>query len=880
MMKIAKIDGADILTTNAQNELVQKEFSFTDENGRFKEWLFTNTLDDSMTVDQLLNKMENNRVEKKFTINGGKATKQVINVNFEHVVSYQGVYKNGPNKGKPKKTPEKIARKDIREYLYINGFTIDDIHYVRWNRSGGAARVGKCLFINEQLLHNISMFTDCGIPTEVWDKGHHNKSPNKLDLASFEAYRALPLSGKIDDLVIKPKNILIIDDYKSWFTETVMATDFDGVNLTTEKKEHLIDNDIWDGQSLIDVSLMGKYKHKGMVLLRHKMFKSCAFNCNIQQWFKDNNITDVRQLNGFTLATDIKDVKFITTANSIKYCKFGGETWKKDWLKLINDIPFGIVKYEKETKHVNGEMVQTTYQLLNTLQMTREEVAELFEPTNQLLKLMSTDPLVMRWYCGHYTKDTSKSVISQIEMMKQLLDTNYQFSDTSYYTLRAKKIVEDLVDQVKHGKVYVNGNYSTVCSCPIEMLQAAVGAFYGEQILPKGNIVSTRFKPCTVLCSRNPHVTMGNVLVTENVRNELIEKYMNLTNEIVVINTINENIMQRMSGMDMDSDTMLITDNPILIKAGLRNYDKFLVPTNLINPEKKKVEYTAKNLADLDNDTSENYIGQIINFSQVLNSYYWHCMNNGIEIDFDDLYKDICQLDCMSGVEIDKAKKDFGTLKNANELPKMRNKYKNLQYPAWLDWIGAKSSSMHISKKNQMKFDCTMQYLFDCIGKYPIKHRKYKDTDKEYIIKMSRIYKCDDYKVNQKALASIEELCNKMVSANANRSRINHNEDDIESQYCFDYEQFACAMRRYRTVGKGTCHKIITMLEDDNYKDQKQKWFYALKGLLEVNCQPLIKLLDDERGYTNVLKRAYGDYQYEIFGTKYYVGQEKKLTKS
>lgn len=879
MMKIAKIDGADVLTTNSSNELVQKEFSFIDENGDIKEYLFTNTLDNSMTVDQLLNKMDNLRIEKRFTINGGKATMQVINVNFDHVVSYQGYYKTGPKKGEPKKTPEKISKKAIREYLYINGFTIDGIHYVRWNRSGGSSRVGKCLFINEKLLKSISRFTDCGVPTEVWDKGHHNKNPNKLDLASFEAYRALPLSGKIDDLEIKVENILIIPDYKSKFKETVMATEFDG-KLTTSQKEIEVSNDIWDGQSLIDKSLMGKYKDKGMLLLRHKMFKSCAFNCNIQQWFADNNITDVSQLSGFTLATDIKDVKFITTANSIKYCKFGGDTWKEDWLDKIKGIPFGIVKYEKETKHVNGEMVQTTYQLLNTLQMTKEEVKELFEPTNHLLKLMSTDPLVMRWYCGNYSKDTSKSVISQMELMKQLLDANYMFSDTSYYTLRAKKIIEDLVKQVKHGKVFVNGNYSTVCSCPIEMLQASVGAFYGAQILPKGNIVCKRFKPSTVLCSRNPHVTMGNVLVTENVRNELIEKYMNLTNEIVIINTIGENIMQRMSGMDMDSDTMLITDNEILIRAGQRNYDKFLVPTNLINPEKKNVEYTPENLAKLDDDTSENYIGQIINFSQVLNSYYWHCKNNGIDIDYDDLYKDICQLDCMSGVEIDKAKKDFGALKNAKELAILRKKYESIQYPKWLDWVGTDNSDMHISKKNQIKFDCTMQYLFDCIERYPIKHRKYKDTNKEYIIKLSRIYKCDDYNVNKKALQSIEKLCNMMVSANANRSRINNNEDDITSQYNFDYEHFIHYMRRYRSVSKGTCNKIINILEDDNYKNEKQKWYYALKGLLEVNCQPLIKLIDDGRDYVNVLKRAYGNHQYEIFGTKYYVGQEKKHTKN
>ena len=66
MMKIAKIDGADILTTNSENQLVQKDFSFIDDNGDIKEYLFTNTLDNSMTLEQLLNKMDNLRIEKKF----------------------------------------------------------------------------------------------------------------------------------------------------------------------------------------------------------------------------------------------------------------------------------------------------------------------------------------------------------------------------------------------------------------------------------------------------------------------------------------------------------------------------------------------------------------------------------------------------------------------------------------------------------------------------------------------------------------------------------------------------------------------------------------------------------------------------------------------
>lgn len=107
-----------------------------------------------------------------------------------------------------------------------------------------------------------------------------------------------------------------------------------------------------------------KYKGKGMLLLRNKFFKSCCFNTNIQKFFKDNNITEISQLNGQTIATDIKDIKIITTPSSIKYFKFGK---LEDWFNNIYPY-FGVVKYDKDTHYFNGRMVQAHYQLLNTLQ--------------------------------------------------------------------------------------------------------------------------------------------------------------------------------------------------------------------------------------------------------------------------------------------------------------------------------------------------------------------------------------------------------------------------------------------------------------------------------------------------------------------------------
>lgn len=94
-----------------------------------------------------------------------------------------------------------------------------------------------------------------------------------------------------------------------------------------------------------------------------------------------------------------------------------------------------------------------------------------------------------------------------------------------------------------------------------------------------------------------------------------------------------------------DSDTIMITNNDLFIKAAERNYDLFKVPTNLVEAKKTTRYYTAKQKADLDIKTSVNKIGDIINLSQELQTYMWHQINHDASYkNIEDLFFDICQL--------------------------------------------------------------------------------------------------------------------------------------------------------------------------------------------------------------------------------------------
>ncbi len=577
------------------------------------------------------------------------------------------IFKDGMYHAKDNiKTCNNVA--DIRSDIYENGFMCEGIKYVRFKRSSGSSRVGKCLFINERLYDVMHEWEMCGIQV---DEGQD------IDLAALEPYIALTLSSIIDTIEIKPENILVVDDYKSVFRERAIATRLVDGRLVSKPEDVEISNSIWDGQSLMDRSLFGEYSNKGMLLLRARFFKSCCFNANIQQWFADHGIKKISQLNGYTRAKKIEDVKLITTPSSIKYLKFGT---LNQWLDTL-ETTFGVVKYEKKTHFFDGRMVQTHYQLINTLQMTYEEVEQFIKPSLDYARMIKTDPAVLRHQISYQYQspdDTfyTKAVTSKNDIIYRLLGMNDRFAKTKMYRNFCNDLIKSFIKNLRCGHVLVRGNYSTLCGNPIEMLKMAIGQFDGKSIIERNTVHCEMFENGKeLLGSRSPHVTIGNILVTKNIIRPEIARYMNPTNEIVYVNSIQENLLERLSGADFDSDTMMLTDNEILVTAAKRNYDNFPVPTKLVESAKRKRKYTNREKADLDIKTSVNKIGEIINLSQELNSILWDRINKGASIeDVMELYCDISQLDVMSNLEIDSAKRE-NPANNTRELQLLKKKY-------------------------------------------------------------------------------------------------------------------------------------------------------------------------------------------------------------
>lgn len=234
---------------------------------------------------------------------------------------------------------------------------------------------------------------------------------------------------------------------------------------------------------------MGEYDKHGMILLRNRFFKSACFNCNLQQFFADHGITSIDQLNGRTFAESIEDIKIVTTPSSIKYLKFGP---LDRWLSLLEeDGDFGVVKYEKPTHFFDGRMVQIHYQLLNSLQMSQEEVDALLEPSLNYLRMIQTDPAVLRYHIRYAGTDGEfASASTPNDVVYQMLGVTDAFAKTKLYYDFRQDVSKAFKKALSRGHVLVDGNYSTLLGNPIEMLYETIGEFGGESRLGVGHIYS------------------------------------------------------------------------------------------------------------------------------------------------------------------------------------------------------------------------------------------------------------------------------------------------------------------------------------------------------------------------------------------------------
>ena len=624
-----------------------------------------------------------------------KFDKSLRKVNIENCIGSTPIVIN-VDLSKDKKLRDKLYKNGFNFVYDYKEET--EYHYVRYKRTASSARKGSCLFIVDtykkgkkeiKVSEEMNKWSNCGLPEP--------NEPNEVD-TKWEAYKSLSLSGILEKTItLSKKEILVVKDKKSIFkapddsilvcydgkdyfayspkekneeldnleeklqnAEKVLQNAKEKASLEQAKKEikHAkdekaryekrieiinkdgidnIENNIWDGESLIDDSVFRKneaYNDAHMLLLRARFLKTCAFRTHLQKWFIDNGINleakakDV--LNGFTLddKAKVKEIKLVITESSLKYLKFAKEDDKfedsnkddkfedsiRKWFENAKNeddsIEFGVVKTEPKA---TGK-VRTSYQFLQTIGLKDKEINDLISDCNKTyleayekpkkfseflenneIPSFQDDEGVDQEYENNKDEDSGKDYYDTYvnEAIITLIKCAgvYNINGIPYYKSILDSKMKKYKKMIKKGHIPIEGIYGVLFGNPAEFLYSLIydydpnkneTLYYGkdkdkEIITIKPEHVYTNYYKSgeDILSIRFPHITMGNIFVPKNDRVEksFYDEYFKLGKSIVCINSIGSTVLHRLNGADFDSDMMFMTNQRILLEAAIRVKD-------------------------------------------------------------------------------------------------------------------------------------------------------------------------------------------------------------------------------------------------------------------------------------------------------------------
>lgn len=658
-------------------------------------------------------------------------TRDVICLNFDMgAKSYEDTRGNIVNKIKEIDDEEKIKRlefllnkvdenrdryvkkrkEDIRIEYYEHGIDIkyhtkdkagnikktETIHYKMLYRSAGKAKQGSVMFICSKLYKKAHDFIYMGLKMPK-----HN-----APIVEASAYVSLIASTIVGRMRIEPENILILKDVDSFFRREVVSIGIDEKKHCYAKRiqDYELKNTLFDGQALIDDSIFPKWG-EGYVLLRHHMTKCAAFHTNIQQFFKDwygDEYENAKVVDMWGNEHYAKDIKMITTDNSVKWLKFGVSY--DYWCKKVheNGCQFGIVKTAHKSKY--GDVQRMSYQMINTLDV--EIMDGVLARSKSYVEQLKSDNDVFL----DYLRD-NENFSNDYEVLVALCEQDSEFVRSEYFRSRKKKIIDGYVKNLKFGKVLQEGDNLVMVGSPYAMLLHSVGedvekdnTFGQEQDCIQ--CYTKRFGVDEYLAGfRSPHNSKSNILALHNVGSEVLDKYFHIGEQCVAVNCQHTDLQDRANGADFDSDQIFTTNQLDISQYAKYCYINHPTIVNNIPKEKNHYDLSMYNHAVIDNNLAKAQmaIGESSNLAQLALTYGYSFTDK----EYDDY---VCALSVIAQAAIDNAKRTYDIDLNS-EIRRIKQELnvKHNGYPRF--WLYVNYATPKDKINNILQ--CPMNVLFD-----------------------------------------------------------------------------------------------------------------------------------------------------------------------
>lgn len=454
-----------------------------------------------------------------------------------------------------------------------------------------------------------------------------------------------------------------------------------------------IENVLWDGMGICDESIFPQGMN-GFIYCRSHFFKSCLFRGNIQEFFKDYcrehddidyDTYTTEKVDMFGRALNLQDIKVIISDKSIKWVsKFDdmmGRTEKKaykyyrNYMKQHGDY-FSIVKTAHSSKWDDLQLM--AYQMNNSVPTTDEKILGNVSKcgVDFINTLKTSDEEYLKYL------DMTQNNMNINELIIELVKWNPDFVKTEFFRDRKSKNISKLKAEFMKGRLPQSGDNLTIMDNPIALLMKVFGENPLEEncfeLMSDGvQCYTPRFSNGEKLAAfRSPHNSPNNTIHLYNVYPEkLIRYFPNIGQNVIVFNAIKTDTQARLSGHDVDSDFVYVTNQKDLADLARKAYVEYPTIINKVDEVgASEYHFTPLDYAKMDNQISDaqSSIGTSTDTAQLALSYYY-----ADDMQNKELVKCFIILSVIGQISIDLAKKTFDLdvvkeIKRIQNLPCMR----------------------------------------------------------------------------------------------------------------------------------------------------------------------------------------------------------------
>ncbi|NMM64378.1 hypothetical protein HBE96_17295 [Clostridium sp. P21] len=629
-----------------------------------------------------------------------------------------------------------------------NGIYLNNEYYVFFNSSPSWIKQQCIMFIKEE--GNIKTGTEMLISL----KKYKDSLENDVKLSKEDARYSLGWTGakRIDSkprfiVVDNPKNIITEECYYTEEKETSRVyTNKVLTKINYEKEVHkgkqTIENDLFDGCGVCSFKYATEITNKLElestpcwygIRMYGMSIKGVVSKFNIYKWFKDNNITHIKDIWGNM--QPVEGVDLIINGSMAKWHdKFNS---MEEYLKKVKEFEEH-KKISKVWKQIDGLWIvkheeklntytRANYQLLGNLALNKKDILTLSEQTKQhYMDIYKNDwEKTMIWLGNVNNEDVldeenedtlEESLTSKLST---ILATQPKMIDDEYVKESLRRMLQKKIEQIGYGKVYIKGNFRTAIQDPIMFMQY-ISNIYTEEIENEDKKVTVMTDEAG--CLEKYEISLDDAedgevrticrhplncfLEIKNVtcrKNKLYNKWLDHMKNCIIFNG-KDCLVNICSGEDFDLDMNFVIDEQIIRDSVVEG----LPIINVDDGKRKPTEglFTTKNRAITITNSFGNLIGKLSNYGAT-NSAFGNASNveatrEKIKENMMEQLNNLVKLTHYQMEAIDAPKLSY--------VPTIPKDLKVRVKPYYMKYI-AKHKGYELHEKKQVKMPCALNQL-------------------------------------------------------------------------------------------------------------------------------------------------------------------------